>query len=198
MTSVMKNNSISMKKPFCKVCFDARKDSAHYLRNAYGQTVCAYLLSLNCNNCRKTGHTAKYCKAPKKIIQQQQQQQQSPVVRVPAVQMSQLKQEKPKEKSYFDVFQKLIQEEAQRESDELDKRLKEISHKTNFPEISEKTVAKKASDSILTGWSKVVGKPVKVYETLSEEEYPSDEEKTPVTEPTTFNPYIVGSWADCE
>ena len=197
MTSVMKNNSISMKKPFCKVCFDARKDSAHYLRNAYGQTVCAYLLSLNCNNCRKTGHTAKYCKAPKKIIQQQQQQQ-SPVVRVPAVQMSQLKQEKPKEKSYFDVFQKLIQEEAQRESDELDKRLKEISHKTNFPEISEKTVAKKASDSILTGWSKVVGKPVKVYETLSEEEYPSDEEKTPVTEPTTFNPYIVGSWADCE
>jgi len=198
----MKNNS----KPFCKVCFDAGKDSAHPLRNAAGQTVCTYLLSLHCNNCRKSGHTTKYCKEPKKIIQQQQQQQ-APAARMPAAQMASSKQEKPKEKSRFEMFQKLIEEEedkeAQRESEEVVKRLKEIAHKTNFPEISEKTVAKKASDSILTGWSKIAGKPIKVYETISEEpskkeetQPPKKEEETQPQSVSNFSAYSGKSWAD--
>ena len=226
MSSTMKNNS----NPFCKVCFDAGKDSAHPLRNAAGQTVCTYLLSLHCNNCRKSGHTTKYCKAPKKFIQQQKQQQapaarmpaaRMPAARMPAAQMASpkqepLKQEKPKEKSRFEMFQKLIEEEedkeAQRESEEVAKRLKEIAHKTNFPEISEKTVAKKASDSILTGWSKIAGKPIKVYETISEEPskkeeaQPSKKEeaqpsKKEETQPqsafsSNFSAYSGKSWAD--
>ena len=172
MSSAMKNNSTSTKKPFCKVCFDAGKESAHPLRNAAGQTVCTYLLSLRCNNCRKSGHTTKYCKAPKKF--KQQQQQQAPAVHMPAVQIAPKQQEKPKQKTHFEQFQKLIQEEEekeeQRESEELAQRLKEIEHKTNFPDISEKRVTKKASDSILTGWSQIAGKPIKVYETISEEQ----------------------------
>lgn len=209
MPSAMKNNSTSAKKPFCKVCFDAGKDSAHPLRNAAGQTVCTYLLSLQCNNCRKSGHTTKYCKAPKKFIQQQQQQ--APAARMPAVQMAPPKQEKPKQKSNFDAFQKLIQEEEekeeQRESEELAQRLKEIAHKTNFPEISEKTVAKKASDSILTGWSKIAGKPIKVYETISEEQaQPSKKEEVQSSKKeevqsqsaysSDFSAYSGKSWAD--
>jgi hypothetical protein len=216
----MKNNSTSTKKPFCKVCFDAGKESAHPLRNAVGQTVCTYLLSLRCNNCRKSGHTVKYCKEPKKFIQQQQQ---TPTARMPAahmhaVQIAPPKQEKPKEKTRFDVFQKLIQEEekeAQRESEELAQRLKEIEHKTNFPDISEKRVTKKASDSILTGWSQIAGKPIKVYETISEEQaqpskkeeaqpskkeeaQPSKkEEAQPQTEYSSdFSAYSGKSWAD--
>ena len=213
MSSTMKNNS----NPFCKVCFDAGKDSAHPLRNAAGQTVCTYLLSLHCNNCRKSGHTTKYCKAPKKFIQQQKQQQapaaRMPAARMPAAQMASpkqepLKQEKPKEKSRFEMFQKLIEEEedkeAQRESEEVAKRLKEIAHKTNFPEISEKTVAKKASDSILTGWSKIAGKPIKVYETISEEPSKKEEaqpSKKEETQPqsafsSNFSAYSGKSWAD--
>jgi hypothetical protein len=213
----MKNNSTSAKKPFCKVCFDTGKDSAHPLRNAAGQTVCSYLLSLQCNNCRKSGHTTKYCKAPKKFIQQQQQQQQQapaarmPAARMPAVQMAPPKQEKPKQKSHFDAFQKLIQEEEekeeQRESEELAQRLKEIAHKTNFPDISEKKGAKKASDSILTGWSKIAGKPIKVYETISEEQAqapkkeeaqaPKKEEVKPQPEYSSdFSAYSGKSWAD--
>jgi hypothetical protein len=213
----MKNNSTSTKKPFCKVCFDAGKDSAHPLRNATGQTVCTYLLSLHCNNCRKTGHTVKYCKEPKKFIQQQQQQ--APAPRMSVVQMAPPKQEKPKQKSHFDAFQKLIQEEeekeAERENEELSQRLKEIAHKTNFPDISEKMVAKKASDSILTGWSKMAGKPIKVYETISEEQsqaskkeeaqpskkeeaQPSKKEEVqPQTEYSSdFSAYSGKSWAD--
>ena len=207
MSSAMKNNSTSAKKPFCKVCFDTGKDSAHPLRNAAGQTVCTYLLSLQCNNCRKSGHTTKYCKAQKKFIQQQQQQQ-VPAVQMPAVQMAppkqeKPKQEKPKQKTHFEQFQKLIQEEEekeeQRESEELAQRLKEIAHKTNFPEISEKRVAKKVSDSILTGWSKIAGKPIKVYETISEEEaQPSKkEEAQPQSSYSSdFSAYSGKSWAD--
>jgi len=205
----MKNNSTSMKKPFCKVCFDAGKESAHPLRNAAGQTVCTYLLSLRCNNCRKSGHTVKYCKEPKKFTQQQQQQ--AAAVHMPTVQMAPPKQEKPKEKSRFEVFHKLIQaeeeKEAQREREELAKQLKEIAHKTNFPEMSKKTVAKKTSDSILTGWSQIAGKPIKVYETILEEQaqpskkeeaQPSkkEEEQPQSAYSSDFSAYIGKSWAD--
>ena len=181
MSSAMKKNSTMTKKPFCKVCFDAGKDSAHPLRNATGQTVCPYLLSLQCNNCHKSGHTVKYCTSPKKMNTSTRAPQPNQAV-------PNKKEEKPKQKSHFDVFQQLIadeeEQELKRESEELARRLQEIAHKTNFPAISEKkVVAKKMSDSILTGWSRAVGKPVKVYETLSEEEEDSPAEKKLPTKP---------------
>lgn len=155
------------KSPFCKVCFDAGKDSAHPLRNAAGQTVCAYLLSLNCNNCRKSGHTVKYCNSPP--AKQAPQAKQAPAKQAPAKQAPQAKQ-----KTHFEAFQQLMakedKQEEVRECEELARRLQEIAHKKNFPEISKNVAPKRTSDSILTGWSKAVGKPVKVYETLSEEE----------------------------
>ena len=192
MSSAMKKNSTMTKKPFCKVCFDAGKDSAHPLRNATGQTVCPYLLSLQCNNCHKSGHTVKYCTSSKKMntstrAPQPKQAQQNQAVPNQAV-PNKKKEEKQKPKSHFDVFQQLIadeeQQELERESEELARRLQEVAHKTNFPAISEKkVVAKKMSDSILTGWSRAVGKPVKVYETLSEEEEDSPAEKKLPTKP---------------
>jgi len=160
------------KSPFCKVCFDAGKDSAHPLRNAAGQTVCAYLLSLNCNNCRKSGHTVKYCTSPPA--------KQSSITQAPAKQAPQAKQApakqapQAKQKTHFEAFQQLManedKQEEVRECEELARRLQDIAHKKNFPEISKNVAPKRTSDSILTGWSKAVGKPVKVYETLSEEE----------------------------
>jgi hypothetical protein len=189
MSSAMKKNSTMNKKPFCKVCFDAGKDSAHPLRNTAGQTVCPYLLSLQCNNCHKSGHTVKYCTSPKKMNtatrtpQQNQatQKQATPVQATPNQAQPNKKAEKQKPKSHFDVFQQLIAEEEEqeleRESEELARRLQELAHKTNFPAISEKKIVSKTSDRILTGWSKAVGKTVKVYETLSEEEEDSPAEK---------------------
>jgi len=170
------------KSQFCKVCFDAGKDSAHPLRNATGQTVCAYLLSLNCNNCRKSGHTVKYCTSPPakqaSITQapaKQASAKQSPAKQAPAKQATPAKQAPPaKQKTHFEAFQQLManedKQEEVRECEELARRLQDIAHKKNFPEISKNVAPKRTSDSILTGWSKAVGKPVKVYETLSEEE----------------------------
>jgi len=220
MSSAMKKNSTITKKPFCKVCFDAGKDSAHPLRNGAGQTVCPYLLSLNCNNCRKTGHTVKYCTSPKRINTPSS-------TRTPMPKQEPPKQEQPKQKTHFEVFTQLIAEEEdkerERECEELARRLQEIAHKTNFPAISaknvvpKKIVTKKTSDSILTGWSKAVGKPVKVYETLSEEEEEApveknlpqkkyeieevsdeeDSEPEPEPEQNEFRPSY-SSWADCD
>ena len=154
------------KSPFCKVCFDAGKDSAHPLRNATGQTVCAYLLSLNCNNCRKSGHTVKYCTSPPA--------KQASITQAPAKQASAKQAPPAKQKTHFEAFQQLManedKQEEVRECEELARRLQDIAHKKNFPEISKNVAPKRTSDSILTGWSKAVGKPVKVYETLSEEE----------------------------
>ena len=180
MSSAMKKTSTITKKPFCKVCFDAGKDSAHPLRNAAGQTMCPYLLSLRCNNCHKSGHTVKYCTSSKRLNTPTRAPE--PNRAQPKQAQQNKKEEAPKQKTHFDVFQKLIadeeEKEMERENEELAQRLQELAHKTNFPAISEKNVVeKKTSDRILTGWSKAVGKPVKVYETLSEEEEDAPAEK---------------------
>ena len=50
----------------CKVCQDSGKTIAEYtshsVRDRSGATVCPTLLSQECRNCYKRGHTSKYCK----------------------------------------------------------------------------------------------------------------------------------------
>lgn len=52
--------------PNCKVCRDAGKSeqecSSHWVRSKLGKVTCPTLLSQNCRNCGKNGHTIKYCK----------------------------------------------------------------------------------------------------------------------------------------
>jgi hypothetical protein len=64
-------NAKPVYKTFCKVCQDAGKSEQEYtnhsVRDKSGKTVCPTLLSQECRNCRKNGHTVKYCtllKAP--------------------------------------------------------------------------------------------------------------------------------------
>ena len=56
-----------MSKPNCKVCRDAGKSqqeySSHWVRDKTGRVTCPTLLSQQCRNCGKSGHTIKYCKA---------------------------------------------------------------------------------------------------------------------------------------
>lgn len=57
---------LSEKKPFCKMCFDAKRPGydTHYLKDFSGhepKVVCPYLLSLQCNYCKQDGHTISYC-----------------------------------------------------------------------------------------------------------------------------------------
>ena len=60
----------SQKKPFCKVCFDARKPeseyTSHYVRSqpdSNGKTIvtCPVLNATECRYCFKFGHTTKFC-----------------------------------------------------------------------------------------------------------------------------------------
>ena len=74
--------SSNLKKPFCKVCFDAGKPEStytnHYVKNVpgpSGKVVCPTLLGLNCRYCLKNGHTVSHCpvltqnnKKEKKIV----------------------------------------------------------------------------------------------------------------------------------
>jgi hypothetical protein len=56
-----------MSKPNCKVCRDAGKSeqeySSHWVRDKTGRVTCPTLLSQQCRNCGKSGHTIKYCKS---------------------------------------------------------------------------------------------------------------------------------------
>ena len=59
------NHTLSIKKPFCKVCQDAGKDekeyTSHSIKNEIGTVTCPTLLEQNCRYCFKQGHTIKYC-----------------------------------------------------------------------------------------------------------------------------------------
>lgn len=86
----MNKTNTKAQQPFCKVCFDAKRDdyNTHYLKDFSGPkpiVLCPYLLALKCNYCKEQGHTVSYCeilKAKKEgeIVpsRYQQQQQKAP------------------------------------------------------------------------------------------------------------------------
>jgi hypothetical protein len=69
-TNVSSSRIVSNKSMHCKVCEDAGKPksmiTSHYPKNRDGFTVCPTLLSQECRNCLKNGHTVKYCTAIQK------------------------------------------------------------------------------------------------------------------------------------
>jgi len=54
-------------KPFCKVCFDAKKPKeiyeSHWVRDREGKVTCTTLNEQECRYCYEKGHTVKFCKA---------------------------------------------------------------------------------------------------------------------------------------
>jgi hypothetical protein len=74
-TNTKTNNTA---KPFCKVCFDAKRDGydTHFIRESTApgaKVVCPYLLSIECQYCKKNGHTVSYCDVLKVQTQTQTQ-----------------------------------------------------------------------------------------------------------------------------
>jgi hypothetical protein len=60
------NTKTNTKQPFCKVCFDAKREdyNTHFLKDFSGPqpvVLCPYLLALKCNYCKEQGHTVSYC-----------------------------------------------------------------------------------------------------------------------------------------
>lgn len=65
------NKSNNTVQPFCKMCFDAKRDdyNTHFLKDFSGPkpvVLCPYLLALKCNYCKEQGHTVSYCEMLKK------------------------------------------------------------------------------------------------------------------------------------
>lgn len=52
----------------CKLCFDVNNTgyNTHNVRDSENNITCPYLQSINCRNCGVAGHTASYCRSPKK------------------------------------------------------------------------------------------------------------------------------------
>ena len=63
-----RNSKTSKPKPFCKVCYDAKRPASeyesHYVRetpNPNSKVVCPIILNTVCNNCGKKGHVKSSC-----------------------------------------------------------------------------------------------------------------------------------------
>jgi len=61
------SNQNGVKKPFCKVCFDAKKPKeiyeSHWVKDREGNVTCITLNEQECRYCYKSGHTVKFCEA---------------------------------------------------------------------------------------------------------------------------------------
>jgi hypothetical protein len=77
-----KSNATSMKKPFCKVCYDVGKPesdyTSHYVRslpdrNGHTMVTCPTLMSTECRYCGNYGHTNKFCPIASNKKQKQSQ-----------------------------------------------------------------------------------------------------------------------------
>jgi hypothetical protein len=148
-----------MKKPFCKVCFDAGKSekeyTSHYPRSSPEPTskvVCPTLLSQECKYCKKVaGHTASYCpelaKAKKEEVKRQRQQQQEKAKK----EEQKAKEEdakKKKTKKIANKFSALDDEDDEEEEEEQQKQF----NTADFPQlsrgISKQATAKQATTTI--------------------------------------------------
>jgi hypothetical protein len=79
-----KSNATPMKKPFCKVCYDAGKPesdyTSHYVRSlpdrkGHTTVTCPTLMSTECRYCGNYGHTTKFCPIASNKNQYQKQRQ---------------------------------------------------------------------------------------------------------------------------
>jgi hypothetical protein len=140
-------------KPFCKVCYDAGKSereyTSHFVKNKpgnEGKVVCPYLLSLECNYCKKKeGHTASHCPVLVAKKANQAAESKRPVydqdgwevkkgAKQPQKQEPRLQQQaaapQNRFKSTFDVLSAMIQQE---EKQEQEVETKTIKYEAEFP-----------------------------------------------------------------
>ena len=96
-----------MSKPFCKVCFDAKKSefefNSHYPKH-FNTVVCPTLLSIKCKYCKQSGHTINYCIMYKKYIKGiEKDQRKQAFISQAAKPKAELSKNK-KSKNVFDCF----------------------------------------------------------------------------------------------
>lgn len=144
-----------VKKPYCKVCFDAGKPeneyTSHWVKDLNGKTTCPTLLDTECRYCHKLGHTAKFCDIlakDNKESERSKHRENKARISSLAVTQKQSVQKKP-----LHGFAALYEDS---ESDE------EIEQKVSnaveeFPSLCEPA---KPVEVSMTGWAAIVAKPV--------------------------------------
>jgi hypothetical protein len=153
-------STTAVKKPYCKVCFDAGKPESEYtshwtrsLPDRSGKTTvtCSTLLNTECRFCFKLGHTTKYC---------------------PAIEQNRKEKERADRKERAEVVKKTKPKAQEKEagksfailccdSDSEDE--EKVSITDNFPVLN--TASKQPATEEpkqLTGWAAIAAKPVEV------------------------------------
>lgn len=175
----------SQKKPFCKVCFDAKKSeseyTSHYVRSRpdqNGNTIvtCPILAATECRYCFKFGHTIKFCnvleekkkrdnKDKSVAIRNQKAAERNAVVPVALQRDNAI---------YAGKFASLYEEE-----EEVNPIV--VVADDNFPTLNKKQVSFEATSN--NNWASVAAKPAAPVE-------------KPATKPATVQKAQARSWAD--
>ena len=183
MSKFINNNQ---KKPFCKVCFDAKKPeseyTSHYVRSqpdSNGKTIvtCPILSATECRYCYKFGHTIKFCnvleekkkkdnKDKSVAIRNQKAAERNAVVPVS------LKRDNA---IYAGKFASLYDEEEEVVKPNV------LVANNDFPTLNKKEVKFEATSN--SNWASVAAKPAAPVE-------------KPVAKPATVQKAQARSWAD--
>ena len=183
MSKFINNNQ---KKPFCKVCFDAKKPeseyTSHYVRSRpdqNGNTIvtCPILSATECRYCYKFGHTIKFCnvleekkkkdnKDKSVAIRNQKAAERNAVVPVS------LKRDNA---TYAGKFASLYDEEEEVVKPNV------LVANNDFPTLNKKEVKFEATSN--SNWASVAAKPAAPVE-------------KPVAKPATVQKAQARSWAD--
>lgn len=209
-------NTNAIKKPYCKVCFDAGKPESEYTshwvrtlpdRSGKTKVTCPTLLSTECRYCYNLGHTAKFC--PVLENQKKDKERTERRAQVEAVQKTKPKaQESNKQGS---MFAALCDESSDDEEVKVSIETKPVE---NFPALGAPTkkveiTLPRTEPEVKTGWAAIAAKPK---ETDSERFMRQIEERSmtrllpqsaikakpqPKPEPKDYTkPIYTRSWAD--
>jgi hypothetical protein len=144
-------NTNAIKKPHCKVCFDAGKPESEYsshwtrsLPDRSGKTTvtCPTLLNTECRYCYKLGHTVKFCPA----IKQNEKEKERTERRAKAEDKKPIVEEKKK----GSIFAGLMDSDSDEEEEKVSKPVE------NFPVLFEPV---KVEKEVKTGWAAIAAKP---------------------------------------
>lgn len=182
----------NVKKPHCKVCFDAKKSeseySSHWVRSSpdrYGNSIviCPTLLNTECKYCYKKGHTAKFCP----VIKKNEKEERKPK-NITNQKTTKITEKKPlTAKKILSTFAALAESDTDEETEES---------------------VRKAESPVKTAWAEVVSKPIQdereedtkfagfVTLTSHYSAPKKTEEEKPMPKPTTGYKIVMKSWAD--
>lgn len=200
----------AIKKPYCKVCFDAGKPESEYtshwvrsLPDRSGKTTvtCPTLLDTECKYCFNFGHTVKFCPAIK-----QNEKEKERAVRKERAEVAEQKKPKIQAKKPVATFAALIDSDSEDETPE--KVSNNVNPIENFPVLcrpSEVAAAKPAE--LKTGWAAIAAKPAEVprqqpilLSNFIKLEAKTAQKKAVESKPAPWaakTPVITKSWADC-